>query len=122
MVIGAPRSRVAVTDAANVHAKHRESACGPLTRELDGPRRALPRPAEPRGLGRPRCAIVLISHQRDGATLARARETAAHAILRSWKRGEFEINFPKRFTLGLKLLGLLPFHLYQSLVLRGTAR
>ncbi|MBC5765237.1 SDR family NAD(P)-dependent oxidoreductase [Ramlibacter albus] len=47
---------------------------------------------------------------------------AAAAILRGWERGQFEIHFPKRFTLGVKLLSMLPFDLYQSLVRRGTAR
>lgn len=36
-------------------------------------------------------------------------EVAAEAMLRGWARGEFEIHFPKRFTLWLKLLRLLPY-------------
>jgi NAD(P)-dependent dehydrogenase (short-subunit alcohol dehydrogenase family) len=47
---------------------------------------------------------------------------AAAAIVRGWERGRFEIHFPRRFTLGLKLLSLLPFRLYQLLVSKGTAR
>jgi short-subunit dehydrogenase len=43
-------------------------------------------------------------------------ETAAQAILRGWSGGIFEIHFPKRFTLVLKALRLLPFSLYQRLV------
>lgn len=46
---------------------------------------------------------------------------AAEAIVRGWERGRFEIHFPQRFTLGLKLLSLLPFALYQALVRKGTA-
>lgn len=47
---------------------------------------------------------------------------AAEAVVRGWERGAFEIHFPRRFTLGLKLLSLLPFPVYQSVVRRGTAR
>ncbi len=45
---------------------------------------------------------------------------AAAAILRGWERGAFEIRFPWRFTLALKLLRLLPFSLYAPLVRRST--
>lgn len=45
---------------------------------------------------------------------------AAHAILRGWARGAFEIHFPRRFTWPLKLLRLLPFRLYEALVKRWT--
>lgn len=43
-------------------------------------------------------------------------EQAAQAILQGWARGVFEIHFPKRFTFWLKLLSLLPYRLYFSLV------
>ncbi|MBK7051019.1 MAG: SDR family NAD(P)-dependent oxidoreductase [Rhodoferax sp.] len=36
-------------------------------------------------------------------------QQAAQAILEGWARGEFEIHFPKRFTLWLKALQLLPY-------------
>lgn len=45
---------------------------------------------------------------------------AARAIVRGWERGRFEIHFPRRFTLVLKLLRLLPFRLYAPLVRRAT--
>ena len=47
-------------------------------------------------------------------------EQAATAILNGWSRGRFEIHFPRRFTLVLKLLRLLPYRLYFALVRRGT--
>lgn len=47
-------------------------------------------------------------------------QQAAAAIVRGWERGRFEIAFPLRFTLPLKLLRLLPFRLYLPLVRRGT--
>lgn len=45
-------------------------------------------------------------------------EQAAQAILRGWSRGAFEIHFPKRFTLWLKALRILPTRLYFQLVRR----
>lgn len=47
-------------------------------------------------------------------------EAAATAILDGWRRGEFEIHFPKRFTRSLKALGLLSDALYFKLVSRVT--
>lgn len=47
-------------------------------------------------------------------------EQAATAILRGWARGVFEIHFPKRFTLWMKALRLLPNRAYFSLVRRAT--
>lgn len=47
-------------------------------------------------------------------------EQAAEEILRGWSRGRFEIHFPKRFTLWMKALGLLPGALYFPLVRRLT--
>jgi len=43
---------------------------------------------------------------------------AATAIIQGWARGAFEIHFPKRFTLGLKVLRLLPNRLFFRLVRR----
>jgi NAD(P)-dependent dehydrogenase (short-subunit alcohol dehydrogenase family) len=45
---------------------------------------------------------------------------AARHMLRGWSAGRFEIHFPRRFTLAMKLLSLLPFRAYQALVRRGT--
>jgi NAD(P)-dependent dehydrogenase (short-subunit alcohol dehydrogenase family) len=47
-------------------------------------------------------------------------KAAAQAILNGWARGDFEIHFPRRFTLAMKLLALLPFRLYRTLVRRFT--
>ena len=47
-------------------------------------------------------------------------EQAAQEILRGWQRGEFEIHFPKRFTLWMKALSLLPNALYFPLVRKFT--
>ena len=49
-----------------------------------------------------------------------APEQAARAILHGWAQGRFEIHFPRRFTLAMKAVGLLPFGLYQSVVRRMT--
>jgi len=45
---------------------------------------------------------------------------AAQAILRGWARGAFEVHFPKRFTLWLKALRVVPNRAYFYLVRRVT--
>ncbi|MBE0619416.1 MAG: SDR family NAD(P)-dependent oxidoreductase [Burkholderiales bacterium] len=45
---------------------------------------------------------------------------AARAMLRGLERGEFETHFPKRFTLWMRLLRLLPYRLYFPVVRRFT--
>ncbi len=47
-------------------------------------------------------------------------QQAAQAILQGWAKGEFDIHFPKRFTLVMKLLRLLPYRLYFPAVRRIT--
>jgi NAD(P)-dependent dehydrogenase (short-subunit alcohol dehydrogenase family) len=47
-------------------------------------------------------------------------EEAADEILRGWQRGEFEIHFPKRFTLWLKALRHLGYGPYFAAVRRST--
>lgn len=47
-------------------------------------------------------------------------EEAAHEIIAGFSRGSFEIHFPRRFTLWLKLLQLLPYRWYFALVHKGT--
>ncbi len=48
-------------------------------------------------------------------------EQAAEAMLQGWRNGEFDIHFPKRFTLFLKLLRILPYRWYFPLVRKFTA-
>ena len=47
-------------------------------------------------------------------------EQAALHIESGWRRGLYEIHFPKRFSLWLKLLSLLPHRLYFAIVRRVT--
>ena len=47
-------------------------------------------------------------------------EKAAEAILLGWQRGQFEIHFPKRFTLWMKALSLLPRALYFPVIRKFT--
>ncbi len=47
-------------------------------------------------------------------------EEAADAILKGLRRGRFEIDFPRRFTLVMKFLQLLPYRWYFALVHRAT--
>lgn len=43
-------------------------------------------------------------------------QEAADFLVRGWERGAFEIDFPRRFTLLMKLLRLLPYRAYFPLV------
>jgi NAD(P)-dependent dehydrogenase (short-subunit alcohol dehydrogenase family) len=47
-------------------------------------------------------------------------EEAADEIVRGWERGQFEIHFPKRFTLWLKALRMLAYGPYFAAVRRST--
>jgi short-subunit dehydrogenase len=47
-------------------------------------------------------------------------EEAAREILAGLRRGKFEIDFPRAFTRQLKLLRLLPYRLYFSLIRKAT--
>jgi NAD(P)-dependent dehydrogenase (short-subunit alcohol dehydrogenase family) len=47
-------------------------------------------------------------------------EQAATAILKGWAQGAFEIHFPKRFTLWMKTLRLLPNRIYFYLVSKAA--
>ncbi|MDB5931090.1 MAG: family NAD(P)-dependent oxidoreductase [Polaromonas sp.] len=46
---------------------------------------------------------------------------AAHEILQGWRRGQFEIHFPRRFTLWMKALNLLPYRAYFAAVRKITS-
>lgn len=47
-------------------------------------------------------------------------DEAAQEIIAGFARGSFEIHFPRRFTLWLKLLRLLPYRWYFALVHKGA--
>jgi NAD(P)-dependent dehydrogenase (short-subunit alcohol dehydrogenase family) len=47
-------------------------------------------------------------------------DEAAQAILRGWAKGEFEIHFPKRFTLWMKALQMLPYGIFFPAIRRLT--
>ena len=42
-------------------------------------------------------------------------------MIDGWRRGDFEIHFPKRFSYLLKLLQMLPYRWYFPLVRQFTA-
>ncbi|MDE2417097.1 MAG: SDR family NAD(P)-dependent oxidoreductase [Burkholderiales bacterium] len=46
---------------------------------------------------------------------------AATAIMKGWAQGAFEIHFPKRFTLWMRALRMLPNRLFFQLVSRATS-
>jgi NAD(P)-dependent dehydrogenase (short-subunit alcohol dehydrogenase family) len=45
---------------------------------------------------------------------------AAQAILKGWAKGEFEIHFPKRFTLWMKVIKMLPYRVYFPVIKKFT--
>jgi NAD(P)-dependent dehydrogenase (short-subunit alcohol dehydrogenase family) len=47
-------------------------------------------------------------------------DQAASAMLQGWARGSFDIHFPKRFTLWLKWMRVLPYSLYFPWLRRAT--
>lgn len=47
-------------------------------------------------------------------------EVAAAALLRGLERGQFEITFPHRFTVAVKLVSRLPYRMYFWLIRRTT--
>ena len=47
-------------------------------------------------------------------------DEAARRVVDGWRRGAFEIHFPKRFTLLLKMLGVLGDTLYFAAIRRAT--
>jgi len=47
-------------------------------------------------------------------------EEAAAQILKGWAKGSFDIHFPKRFTLWMKFLRILPYGLYFPAIRRFT--
>ena len=47
-------------------------------------------------------------------------DEAAREIIAGLEKGRFEIHFPRRFTLWLKLLRLLPYRWYFALVRKAT--
>lgn len=47
-------------------------------------------------------------------------QQAAQAIVSGWRKGLFEIHFPRRFTNWLRLMRLLPHRAYFALVQRAT--
>ena len=80
---------------------------------------------QPRGIGvsvvTPGFVATPLTAQNDFAMPALLTpEQAADAMLQGWARGEFLIDFPKRFTRVLRVLRLLPYRLYFPLVRRLT--
>ena len=47
-------------------------------------------------------------------------DEAAQEILKGWAKGEFEIHFPKRFTLWMKTIKMLPYRLYFPAIKKFT--
>ena len=96
-------------------------AYGPTKAALINLAEALYLDLHPLGLGvsiiNPGFVQTPLTAQNDFAMPALLTPTqAAQAILQGWAQGRFEIHFPKRFTLWLKLLRLLPYRAYFKVV------
>jgi len=96
-------------------------AYGPTKAALINLAEALYLDLHPLGLGvsiiNPGFVQTPLTAQNDFAMPALLTPTqAAQAILQGWAQGRFEIHFPKRFTLWLKLLRLLPYRAYFKIV------
>lgn len=65
-------------------------------------------------------ATLLTAENRFDMPALLTPEQAAQHIVQGWARGRFDIHFPKRFTLWLKLMRLLPHGLYFAAVRRAT--
>ena len=60
------------------------------------------------------------SRSRGGPASRPTQEQAANHIVRGWGKGRFEIDFPKRFSLWMRFMRLLPNNLYFAAVRRAT--
>ena len=47
-------------------------------------------------------------------------DQAAVEMIKGWRKGDFEIHFPKKFTLVLKFLKILPYFIYFKMVAKAT--
>ncbi len=65
-------------------------------------------------------ATLLTSGNRFNMPALLTPEQAAQAIVHGWAKGRFDIHFPKRFTLWLKLLRHMPHSVYFAAVQRAT--
>ena len=80
---------------------------------------------QPRGIGvslvTPGFVRTPLTAQNDFAMPALMEPAqAAQALLAGWARGDFLIDFPRRFTVVLRLMRCLPYRLYFWLVRRST--
>ncbi len=114
-----------VGSVAGYRALPRALAYGPTKAALIHLAQGLHLDLAPLGLGvsvvNPGFVATPLTAQNDFAMPAmQTPEQAAQAILAGWARGDFEIHFPRRFSLTLKLLSWLPMRAYEALVRRVT--
>ena len=112
-----------VSSVAGYRGLHKALAYGPTKAALQNLAEVLYLDLHPKGLGvsvvNPGFVQTPLTAQNDFQMPALiSPEQAASAILQGWARGRFEIHFPKRFTLWLKLMRHLSFSWYFGLVQR----
>jgi len=119
-----PRGLVLVSSVAGFRGLPKALAYGPTKAALTHLAEILHLELAPRGVG------VWVIHPGFVQTPATAindfhmpalisAEAAARAIVEGLSRSAFEIHFPQRFTIAMKLLALLPYRVYFALMRRG---
>jgi short-subunit dehydrogenase len=103
-----------VSSVAGFHGLPKALAYGPTKAALINLAECLYLDLHAQGLGvsviNPGFVSTLLTAQNDFAMPALITpEIAASKIIQGWECGTFDIHFPKRFTLWLKLLALLPY-------------
>jgi NAD(P)-dependent dehydrogenase (short-subunit alcohol dehydrogenase family) len=114
-----------VSSVAGYRGLPKSLAYGPTKAALTHLAEALYFDLHPRGLGvsvvNPGFVQTPLTAQNDFHMPALMQPAdAAQCMLQGWQRGCFEIHFPRRFTLWLKLLRVLPYAWFFPLVARLT--
>ncbi|HRP95890.1 MAG TPA: SDR family NAD(P)-dependent oxidoreductase [Rhodocyclaceae bacterium] len=122
---GEPAALIIVGSVAGYAGLPRAAAYGPSKAALINLTESLYLDLAPRGVSvflvSPGFVATPLTAQNDFHMPAlQTPQQAASAILRGLAAGRFEIHFPRRFSLAMKLLRLLPYPLYFRLVRRGT--
>lgn len=100
-------------------------AYGPTKAALINLAQALYMDLHPRGLAvsvvNPGFVRTPLTEQNDFRMPALIDATeAALEMVNGWERGRFEIHYPRRFTMAMKLLSVLPFRMYHAAVKKVT--
>jgi NAD(P)-dependent dehydrogenase (short-subunit alcohol dehydrogenase family) len=115
-----------VSSVAGYRGLPRSLAYGPTKAALTHLAQALYLDLHPQGIGvsavHPGFVATALTAQNEFRMPALIEPAQAAAeMIAGWRRGEFDIHFPKRFTRAMKLASMLPFRTYGALVRKVTA-